>query len=78
MKSLDVISAIESRFPHIAKALCVYWGHPECADYLDSLMIDQRGGRQGFPADVSAELLFLHSMIERKPGAFDAWSGGHA
>lgn len=66
-------SAIEIRYPHVAKGLCDYWGKPECLSYLESLVFDQRGGRQGFPPDVSAELLFLYSLVERKPGLYDIW-----
>jgi len=66
-------SAIEISYPHVAKGLCEYWRKPECIDYLESLVFDKRGGRQGFPPDVSAELLFLYNLIERKRGPYDIW-----
>lgn len=56
------ISAIESRFPHIARELCAHWKTDQIELYLDSLLIDNRGGRVGFPADVLDELMFLSGL----------------
>ncbi len=56
------ISAIESRFPHIARELCAHWKSDQIELYLDSLLIDNRGGRVGFPADVLDELMFLSGL----------------
>ena len=33
--------------------------------YFDELLVDRRGGRQGFPKDVLRELLVLRSYYER-------------
>jgi hypothetical protein len=55
-------SAIESRFPHIARELGALWHTDQIELYLDSLLIDTRGGRQGFPAEVLDELMFLSGM----------------
>lgn len=57
-------SAIEEQFPRIAKALCELWGKAGYAPYLHSLVFDERGNRQGFPADVGAELFMLHGLLE--------------
>ena len=57
-------SALEEKFPRIAQALCECWGKAGCTAYLESLIYDQRGGRQGFPAEVGAELLMLHGLLE--------------
>ena len=35
------------------------WGTPECEGYLNTLVIDTRGNRQGFPAPMMEELLYL-------------------
>lgn len=40
-------------FPHILKSIDVFWGSRECVIYLESLLIDRRGNRQGFPSDVA-------------------------
>lgn len=55
-------SAIEARYPHIARELSALWQTGQIELYLDSLLIDTRGGRQGFPADVLDELMFLSGM----------------
>lgn len=52
-------SAIERRFPHIAQKLTSLWGTREIDRYMDSLLIDSRGDRQGFPEEVLEELVFL-------------------
>jgi hypothetical protein len=41
-------SAVEEKFPRIAKVLCELWGTIECKPYLLSLVFDERGNRQGF------------------------------
>jgi hypothetical protein len=73
MSSEHALSAIELRYPHIVKGLCGCWRKPDCQDYLSGLVFDQRGGRQGFPPEVSAELMFLYNLLERKPGRYDIW-----
>ncbi|MEW5788794.1 MAG: hypothetical protein AB1899_13160 [Pseudomonadota bacterium] len=52
-------SAIERRFPRIARELMARWHGRDIDTYLDSLLIDERGDRMGFPADVLEELMFL-------------------
>jgi hypothetical protein len=49
--------AIGKAFPRIANALAALWTRPDAfTSYLDDLLIDSRGARQGFPIDVLAEL----------------------
>jgi hypothetical protein len=44
-------------FPRIANALAALWSVPEqLTSYLDELLADKRGGRQGFPVRVLSEL----------------------
>ena len=51
--------AIE-RIGHIQKKICVLWGSPELDAYINKLLMDSRDGqRQGFPVQVTQELLFL-------------------
>ncbi len=39
-----------ARFPHIANNLCTRWPTPQaCISYFDELVLDNRGGRAGFP-----------------------------
>ncbi len=58
------LSAIEQKFPRIARALCDLWGKPAYVPYLRSLVFDERGGRQGFPPEVSMELFMLYGLLD--------------
>ena len=58
--------AIAQNFPHILARLADLWGSTALDAYLDGLMLDDRGGRQGFPPDVGTEifrLISLHASI---------------
>ena len=55
----QAMRTIEGRFPRIAKELRIRWGKDGFDDYLDKLLIDDRGGRAGFPPDVAQALLIL-------------------
>jgi len=47
-------------FPRIANALALLWSTPdELTVYLDELLVDRRGGRQGFPLRVLSEFDIL-------------------
>jgi hypothetical protein len=52
-------SAIETRYPRIAHELSARWKGRDIDTYLDNLLIDTRGNRMGFPADVLEEIMFL-------------------
>ena len=54
--------AIAQRFPHILARLADLWGSAALDAYLDELMLDDRGGRQGFPPDVGTEIFRLISL----------------
>lgn len=51
--------ALERRYPRIARELAARWQRPGIEAYLDSLLIDARGNRMGFPSDVLQEIMFL-------------------
>lgn len=69
--------AIAQRFPHILARLAD-WGSAALDAYLDELMLDDRGGRQGFPPDVATEifgLIALHASLGlTKAGSGLGWS----
>lgn len=47
-------------YPHLTQKICALWGSWELEDFVQHLILDSRdGGRQGFPMEVAAELLFL-------------------
>jgi len=50
------------QFGRIANMLAMNWNDPEATfAYFDQLLVDRRGNRKGFPAEVSSELLRLRS-----------------
>ena len=52
-------------FPRIANLLAAHWAEPDATHvYLDDLLVDRRGGRQGFPTIVNAELLEFKMLYE--------------
>ena len=57
-QKIDVRSALED-YPRICARVQQLWGTTECEGYLNTLVIDTRGNRQGFPAPMMEELLYL-------------------
>ncbi|HKE41172.1 MAG TPA: hypothetical protein VKG21_15140 [Casimicrobiaceae bacterium] len=54
--------ALILRLPRIANLLAANWKDPTAFyKYLGSLLIDRRGGRQGFPSEIRKELLSLRT-----------------
>ena len=52
-------------FARVANALRLTWGRPDvCLDYFDDLLIDRRGDRLGFPADVVIEIAVLKDYYQ--------------
>ena len=67
-------------FPHVANQLFLTWNSPEYFDrYVRNLMLDTRGGRQGFPPAVASELadLYEYHSILVFPKARDPWDRNH-
>lgn len=56
-------SAIETRFPRIARELAGVWHTPASEAYLSQLLIHNRGDRDGFPPEVQQELMFLSDLL---------------
>ena len=57
-QKLEVRSALED-YPRICARVQQLWGTAECEGYLNTLVIDTRGNRQGFPPPMMEELLYL-------------------
>lgn len=53
------LTPIEISFPHILEKIQALWGYPEMDYYFVRLTIDDRGDRQGFPAEVWDDLQML-------------------
>jgi hypothetical protein len=48
---------LAERYPRVANQLAQNWASGmKCAETFNDLLVDQRGGRHGFPYDVEAEL----------------------
>jgi hypothetical protein len=56
---------LKEKYPRIYRKIILLWGSPETDDYLDDLMLDTRGDRQGFPEEVMAELFELQTFQSR-------------
>lgn len=71
---------LERSYPHVLNRLMQLWGLPGFDPYMHDLMVDKRGGRQGFPTEVVTELVFLgelHDLFKNKgyklPNVEDPW-----
>jgi hypothetical protein len=54
--------ALMRRFPRIANLLAANWKDPTAFyKYIGNLLIDRRGGRQGFPPEIKEELVRLRT-----------------
>ena len=59
-------TALLRHFPRIANHIAASWRDPAVLNrYLQSLLLDERGNRRGFPSEVQEELVQLR--------AFSAW-----
>ncbi len=55
------------KFPRIANLLAAMWPDPNSfRRYIDDLLVDKRGNRQGFPVDVLRELFELRAYYEQQ------------
>lgn len=58
----DHVSELEKGFPHIVERVVKTWGRQECLEYIESLMVDVRGGRGGFPFQAIDEIMLLREV----------------
>jgi len=68
--------AMAIQYPRIFNKIAALWSKPLlCEKYLDELMMDDRGTRQGFPEDVATELssLKMYFITSVKTPHFDVW-----
>jgi hypothetical protein len=69
-------TALPIQYVRIANAVARVWSdHRRCLEYLEDLLIDRRGGRQGFPFEVALEIAGLKDHYETTihPTAQTAW-----
>jgi hypothetical protein len=67
--------ALMYRFPRIANLIAAMWQDANSLRrYVDDLLVDKRGNRQGFPVDVLRELFALRAYYDEiHPDASGPW-----
>ncbi len=73
---IEVRADIEDTYPHLLERIVATWRSPESARYLRKLIVDERGGRQGFPFEVMSELLMLSALLETPAEEPRVWTAG--
>jgi hypothetical protein len=68
------LSPLEEQFPRLALEISTAWGSPASFKQLQDLLMDSRGGRRGFPADVYSDLSMLLTLVPRPKGPYDIWA----
>lgn len=69
-------NTLAREYPRIANRLAEIWNRPlQCERYIDDLMMDLRGARQGFPPPVAAEIaaLKVHFLRTTSSVHFGVW-----
>lgn len=70
---LAMIRGVERLYPHqleekyarVFNKLIELWDTPLIDEYFQDLLMNSRPGRQGFPADIAAEIFYLSQVRER-------------
>ena len=57
--------ALEGKYARVFNNIMKCWGTPKCDEYLGDLIVDKRGGRQGFPPDVAGDIVRLSKVHAR-------------
>jgi hypothetical protein len=56
---------VQEKYPRIVNRMASLWRHPDdFMSYVDGLLVDQRGGRAGFPMTVALELATIKDHYE--------------
>lgn len=64
---------LTERYPRITAKIMTHWTEQESLEsYMDSLVHDRRGGRQGFPGSIPMELARLYAFVTQRSGASDS------
>jgi len=58
--------ALAEQFPRLANLIALNWNSPnDCCAFISSLLVDQRGGRRGFPGNVLEDIQNLRVYYTR-------------
>jgi ankyrin repeat protein len=63
--------ALERQFPRVFSKILAYWNRPEMDAYFADLMVNSRKDRNGFPADVASDIVYL-SMVHARQEVFQS------
>jgi len=58
-------TTLEAKYSRVFNNIMKYWGTPKCDEYFADLIVDKRGGRQGFPPDVAGDIVRLSQVHAR-------------
>ena len=58
-------AALESKYSRVFNKIIAMWGTQGLEEHFNDLIVDKRGGRKGFPADVAADIILLSRLHER-------------
>ena len=62
----EVFDRINSKYPHVAKRLQMFWGVPGFYQQLSAILLDTRDGeRRGFPQDDLVMFFELSTIHDR-------------
>ena len=71
---------LEQKFLRVLNRIVELWDSPEIDDYFTDLLVDRRGGRQGFPPEIASELFTLsqfhaklRSQEQQSPDTSSPW-----
>ena len=70
------VSLIVERYPKIGEKIKQSWGSGDLRNYLNSLIYDERGGRQGFPEKIVSALFRVyegHTILFPETKRGDIW-----
>ena len=57
--------ALEGKYSRVFNKILGMWGTEALDPYIGDLIVDKRGGRKGFPADVAADIILLSRLHAR-------------
>jgi len=69
----NMISSLEQKYPRVTLELVERWGKPSLEGFLDNLILDSRGNRQGFAPEAMEELLLLYSVHREYRPSNEFW-----
>lgn len=68
-------NSLAQQFPRILEKIIELWDSPEVDAYFTDLLVTKRSDRQGFPADVASDIMYLSMIHARQRGhqESDVW-----